>query len=96
LITAYLTRGSSYWQGVTGVGDADGIAAGRFDGLASDVRVVVERKRKALVVGVPRAALGLRPDGKVRLIATVGSNMTYNDDLPQAGALDVAIPSVTR
>jgi hypothetical protein len=96
LVTAYLARGSGYWQGVTGVGDAEGTAAGRFDGLTTEARVVVDRKRRALVVGVPRDALGLRPDGKARLIATVGSNFTYNDDLPQAGALDVTIPSVTR
>jgi hypothetical protein len=90
LVTAYLSKGDGYWQGIAAIGDAAGAAVGRLDGIPGDVRVVVDRARRAIAVGVPRDALGLR--GPARVIATVGSSMTFNDDLPQEGALEVVIP----
>ncbi|HKA88221.1 MAG TPA: CIA30 family protein [Haliangiales bacterium] len=92
LVTAYLAKGAGYWQGMVGVSDAAQIAEGRFSAVSKDVRVAVDPGRKTLAVGVPRSALGLPPGGRVRLIGTVGSNMTFNDDVPQEGALEVTIP----
>jgi hypothetical protein len=92
LITAYVNRGAGYWQGLAGVADAAQIAAFSVHGLSADVRVAADPARRALLVGVPRSALGLAPTGRVRLIATVGSNFVFNDDVPASGALEIVIP----
>jgi hypothetical protein len=92
LITAYLGRGAGYWQGFVGVADAAQVAAFAMDGRSRDVRVAVDPARRTLAVGVPRAALGLPAGGRVRLIGTVGSNFTFNDDVPADGALEVELP----
>jgi len=92
LLTAYLSRGAGYWQGFVGVADAAQVADGRMAGISADVRVAVDPSRRTLAIGVPRSALGLAPGGRARLIGTVGSSMTFNDDLPNEGALEVVIP----
>ena len=92
LITAYLSRGAGYWQGFIGVADAAQVAAFAMDGRSSDVRVAVDPARKTLAIGVPLAALGVAAGAHVRLIGTVGSNFTFNDDVPADGALEVDIP----
>jgi hypothetical protein len=96
LITAYLGRGAGYWQGVAGVADAAQVASFSLTARSSDVRVAVDPARRSLAVGVPRAALGLAPGGHVRLIGTVGSNITFNDDVPADGAIEVDIPEAKR
>jgi complex I intermediate-associated protein 30 (CIA30) len=92
LVTAYLNKGAGYWQGTAGVSDAAQVAEGRFAGRSSDVRVAVDPARRTMAIGVPRSALGLPPGGRVRLIGTVGSSFTFNDDVPGDGALEVEIP----
>lgn len=52
--------------------------------MTGDVAAAVDREHPALLVGVPRDALPT--GGPVRLIATVGSSMANNDDLPNEGA----------
>jgi hypothetical protein len=92
LVTAYLSQGAGYWQGLVGVADAAQVGQGRFAGRSGDVNVAVDPARRTLAIGVPRSALGLASGGRARLIGTVGSNMTFNDDVPDEGALEVAIP----
>lgn len=96
LITAYLSRGAGYWQGFAGVADAAQIASFSVAARSSDVRVAVDPARRSLAVGVPRVSLGLAPGGRARLIGTVGSNFTFNDDVPAEGAIDVSIPEPTH
>ena len=96
LITAYLSRGAGYWQGYAGVADAAQVASFSVAARSSDVRVAVDPARKTLAVGVPRVALGLAAGGRARLIGTVGSNFTFNDDVPAEGAIDVTIPEPTH
>jgi hypothetical protein len=59
-----------------------------MDELGGDVRVAVDRASPALLVGVPRALIGARAP---RLIATVGSAMINNDDLPNEGAAEARL-----
>lgn len=91
LVTAYLNRVEGYWVGSLGVASAGQVAQGIMAGGDVDgVRAAVDRPGRALLVGVPRSAL---PAGRsVRLIATVGSSMANNDDLPDAGAVEVTFP----
>ncbi len=91
LVTAYLWPGAGYWQGMLGVADAEAVGRMVMDDVSRDVRVAVDRDGQALLVGVPAAALA---GGRTtRLIATVGSPMTWNDDLPDSGAAEADLPA---
>jgi hypothetical protein len=89
LASAYLFRAEGYWQGVLGV--ADGEHAGRFvfTNLSQDAQAALDRERQAIFLGVPRAMLGDGPT--VRVIATLGSMLVNNDDIPNEGALTVKL-----
>lgn len=94
LVTAYLSEGNGYWQGAVGVASAEDVGRGAMSALSSDVLAAVDRERNALLVGVPRDAL---PAGRaLRLIATVGSSMVNNDDLPNRGAAELTLPATAR
>lgn len=85
LVTAYLFRAGDRWQGSFGVADSAGVARGDMGSLARDEVVFgVDRGEHALFFGVPRPLLGSGPG--VRVIATVGSAMSPNDDIPDRGA----------
>lgn len=74
-----------------GVADAEAVGRMVMDDVSRDVRVAVDRDGRALLVGVPAAALA---GGRAtRLIATVGSPMTWNDDLPDSGAAEADLPA---
>ncbi len=89
LASAYLMKADGYWQGVTGV--ADGESAGRFilSNLSRDAKASIEREQKTIFVGIPLTAIGTAKT--VRVIATVGSMMTNNDDIPNEGAVTVTL-----
>ena len=91
LITAYLWPGAGYWQGVLGVADAEAVGRGVMNDVSRDVRVAVDRDAQAFLVGVPGAALA--GGHATRLIATVGSPMFNNDDLPDSGAAEAELPA---
>lgn len=89
LASAYLFSAEGYWQGVAGV--SDGESAGRFllSTLTRDARAALDREQKAIFLGVPRSALGTATT--IRVIATVGSMMVNNDDVPNEGAVTVKL-----
>src|SRR6185295_14007191 len=89
LASAYLFEAEGYWQGVAGV--ADSVAAGRmvFSNLSRDVKVALDREQRAILLGIPRSALGKAP--AIRVIATVGSMLVNNDDVPNEGAVTVKL-----
>lgn len=89
LVTAYLNRGEGYWQGQVGVADSAAVAEGRMESLGSDVAVALGPERRSVLVGVRRGDLD--DDGRFRLIATVGSSMLNNDDLPNEGAVAIEL-----
>lgn len=90
LITAYLTRTESYWMGAAGLATAEQVGQMVMNGISSNVRAAIDRSEPAFLVGIPRRDL---PDtGTVRLIATVGSSMINNDDLPNESAVTLTLP----
>lgn len=92
LVTAYLTRAEGYWMGALGIAGADDVARGVMnDGTVAGVVATIDRSDGAFLVGVPRDALPA--DRAVRLIATVGSSMINNDDLPDEGAVEWRLPA---
>jgi hypothetical protein len=89
LASAYLFSAEGYWQGVAGVADSEGAGHTLFTNLSRDVKVARDREQRAILLGVPRSALGTAPT--VRVIATVGSMMINNDDAPNEGAVTVKL-----
>jgi hypothetical protein len=86
---AFLFKADDQWQGYAGVGDSESIGHGNMTNLTTAVKVAVDRPQRALAIGVPRSALGTTPT--VRAIATVGSMVANNDDLPNEGMVTVKL-----
>ena len=86
LITAWVTRGASGYEGTIGVGDAAGVRAKQFNNLLqNNLRLRVEGD--SIVIGLKRTDITDKP--KLNLIAAVGSNRQWNDDLPNASSVAI-------
>jgi hypothetical protein len=86
LVTVWCIRVAEGCQGYIGIASADQVAAGTMaSGGAPGVRFAIDHEKRAFVVGIPRAALGLGV-ADPRLVAAVGSALLYNDDVPGQGA----------
>jgi len=89
LVSVWLFKAGSGYQGVAGTADAAAVAQGDFMAGGQDLRVAVDHESPAFLVGVPRSVLGAGA-GMVRFVAAVGSALAHNDDVPDAGA--IALP----
>ncbi len=84
LLTAYLTRSGSEYQGVVGITDAKGAEAFDLTRLGSEaLSVAIDRQSSSLLLSV--ALRNVDSDGRFHLIATVGSPFIPNDDIPDKG-----------
>jgi len=90
LVTVYGSATGSGYDGMIGIAEADEVKAGNLMGSKDErVSLVLDRGDPALIVGIPRSALGGL--GKpVRLVAAVGSAFAHNDDVPNEGAAVLA------
>jgi hypothetical protein len=89
LACAFLFKADEYWQGYVGVGDSESIGRGNMTNLTAGVKVAVDRGQRSLLIGVPRSALGTATT--VRVLATVGSMLANNDDVPNEGMITVSL-----
>jgi hypothetical protein len=89
LATAYLFKADGYWQGYVGVADSDSVGRGDMSNVTPDVKVALDADARAILLGVPRTALGGAQT--VRVIATVGSMIANNDDVPNEGMIAIAL-----
>jgi len=86
LVTVWCFRVARGCQGYIGIADADQVAAGAMaPGGARSVRFAIDHERRAFVVGVAREALRLEKP-EFRVVAAVGSALSYADDVPGQGA----------
>ena len=84
LLTAWVTRGANGYEGTIGVGDAAGARAKQFNNLLqNNLRIRIEGD--SIIIGVKRAEITDKL--KMSLIAAVGSNERWNDDVPNAGSV---------
>jgi hypothetical protein len=60
-----------------------------YIGLTRDVSVALDRDQRAVFLGIPRGTLGLA--AAVRVIATVGSMVANNDDVPNEGMATIRL-----
>lgn len=87
LVTVYGSATERGYEGMLGIADAAEVQAGNLEGSSGErVRIALDHAKPALVVGIPRGALGNAPTASVRVVAAVGSAMQHNDDVPNSGA----------
>ena len=92
LITAWVTRGANGYKGTIGVANVAGVSAKQLTNLhQNDLQIKVDVD--SIVIGVKRT--DITDTMTMKLIAAVGSNEQWNDDIPNAGsaAIDLAKPT---
>jgi hypothetical protein len=71
------------------VGDSESIGRGNMTNLTSEVTVSIDREHRSLFLGVPRSAFASA--ATARVVATVGSMLANNDDVPNEGMVAVKL-----
>ncbi|OLE54222.1 MAG: hypothetical protein AUG51_09310 [Acidobacteria bacterium 13_1_20CM_3_53_8] len=95
LVTAWVTLGDNGYQGTIGISDVAGVKAQQFDNLhQNNLQLRVEGD--SIIIGVKRTDITNKL--KMNLIASVGSNQQWSDDVPNAGfaTIDLAAERPTR
>jgi pimeloyl-ACP methyl ester carboxylesterase len=95
LVTAWVTRAGGTYHSTGGISDAEGARRKQFTNLKeSGVELRVDRD--AILIGVQRS--DLTDAMTMSLIASVGSNDQWNDDVPntRSASIDLAAPRPTR
>ena len=83
MASAFVFRTDDQWQGYAGVGDAGSIMKSDATNLTRVVVISVSREERWIALGVPRSSLG--PSDRIHVLATVGSMVANNDDVPNTG-----------
>jgi hypothetical protein len=78
LVTAWITRDGDRYFGRIGVTDDEGARGVRFAKLSSDVELAMSDDNRSVMIGVPRAAIGLTNASTV--VVAGGSHLVWNDD----------------
>src|SRR5256885_8684369 len=86
LLTAWVTRGAQGYEGTIGVGDAAGVKAKQFNNLLQN-NLQIRVEGDSVLIGVKRT--DVTDKMKMKLIAAVGSNQEWNDDVPNAGSIAI-------
>jgi pimeloyl-ACP methyl ester carboxylesterase len=86
LVTAWVTRGASGYEGTIGVGDTAGVKAKQFNNLLQN-NLQIRVEGDSIIIGVNRT--DITDKLKMKLIAAVGSNQEWNDDVPNAGSVAI-------
>src|SRR5437764_15016672 len=82
LVTAWVTRDGNGYQGTIGVGDAAGVKAKQFNNLLQN-NLQLRVEGDSIIICVKRT--DITDKLKMNLIAAVGSNQEWNDDVPNTG-----------
>lgn len=95
LLTVWITETGGVRQGTIGVGDPSGVKARIFNNLLQN-NVEIRFENDSVILGIKRT--DLTDKMKMNLIAAVGSNDQWNDDIPdsQSVTLDLAAARPTR
>ena len=86
LVTAWVIRGNNGYEGTIGVGDATGVKAKQINNLRQN-NLQIQVEGDSILIGVKRT--DVTDKLKMNLIAVVGSNETWNDDVPNAGSATI-------
>lgn len=87
--------GQTYYRGTVGIGDPDGAALGDYTNLVrGEVEFFFPPGEKAIAIGVSSSALGGAEN--VAVVGSVGSDVNWNDDIPDAESARVPIRGTSR
>ena len=86
LITAFVTRTDGGYQGTIGVGDVVGIKEKKINNLFQN-NLQIQVEGDSILLGVKRT--DITDKLQMKLIAAVGSNQKWNDDIPNAGSATI-------
>jgi pimeloyl-ACP methyl ester carboxylesterase len=95
LVTAWVTlrdKGNKGYEGTIGVGDAVGVKAKQINNLRQN-NLQIRVEGDSIVIGVKRT--DITDKLKMNLIAAVGSNEQWNDDVPNAGSATIDLSKPT-
>lgn len=92
LVTANVTRGDQGFAGTIGVADVAGVNSKQLNNLRQN-NLQIRVEGDSIVIGIKRT--DITDKMTLKLIAAVGSNEQWNDDLPNAGsaAIDLSKPT---
>lgn len=95
IVTAWVTAGPVGYEGTIGVADGAGAKARNLTNLGKD-NVDIKVDVDAIVVGFKRTDVTEKM--KFNVLAAVGSNRQWNDDIPNTGSftIDLAAPRPAR
>ena len=82
LVTAWISRDGDRYFGRVGVTDDDGARGSRLTKIPADILLAMANDDRSVILGVPRAALGLTDSSTV--IVAGGSHLVWNDDATSA------------
>lgn len=86
LLTAWVTHNDKGYAGTIGIGDAQGARAKQFNNLhQNDLQIQVDGD--SIVIGVKRT--DITDKLKMNVVAAVGSNERWNDDLPNVQSVPI-------
>lgn len=87
LVSVWVVQsGAAAYRGTVGVGDFHGVTAGRYSNLArNNLAFRADSTQRIMLLGLKRADLD--DDGRMHLIAAVGSHAGWNDDVPDSSAV---------
>jgi pimeloyl-ACP methyl ester carboxylesterase len=95
LVTVWVThrdKGDKGFEGTIGVGDAAGVNAKQINNLRQD-NLQIRVEGDSIVIGVKRT--DITDKLKMNLVAAVGSNEQWNDDIPNAGSATIDLSKPT-
>ena len=92
LVTAWVTRGDKGFEGTIGVGDAAGVNGKQMNNVRQN-NLQIRVEGDSIVIGVKRT--DITDKLKMNLIAAVGSNEQWNDDIPNAGSATIDLSKPT-
>ena len=91
LVTVWVIKtGSNRYRGSVGIGDTHGIQRGRYTNLFhNNLAFHADAEKKIFLLGFKSAELD--NDGRFDLMGEVGSNVGWNDDLPDSGFVTIGL-----
>lgn len=95
LVTAWVThrdKGDKGYEGTIGVADAAGVNAKQLTNLRQN-NLQIKVEGDSIVIGIKRT--DITDKLKMNLIAAVGSNEQWNDDIPNAGSATIDLSKPT-
>jgi len=82
--------GENSYRGTVGIADVRGIQLNRYTNLfTNNLAFSADGEKKTMLLGLKRADVD--DDGNFNMVAAVGSNIGWNDDIPDSGAVEIKL-----